>query len=121
MKRTQSSNFHTLHTDLTTRLLIFFLLCRCIDDVYCRVCRSPIISLPHSLHQGVYGDLIPTNRGLYQVCWGRISSFEVGNGISWLLGKFNVDKREKGINIINYIILRLLSGKEREGTDIFGK
>ena len=35
------------------------------------MCRSPIISLPHSLHQGVYGDLKSDGEEYQVVKWER--------------------------------------------------
>ena len=34
--------------------------------------------------------------GVYQECWGRISSCEEGKLISWLWEEYNVEKRERG-------------------------
>ena len=38
----------------------------------------------------------PPGGGIYQVCWGRISSCEEGRGISWLLGRKQHEIKIKG-------------------------
>ena len=38
-------------------------------------------------------------RGVYQVCWGRMSGCEEGNGILLLWEEYNEKKNERGSNI----------------------
>ena len=77
--------------------------------------------MPRIKFQGRFLFFGPTPRGreVYQDCWGRISSYEVGKGIRRLLGSYNVEKRERVSKFIFPKLLRLLgrisSLEDRDG------